>query len=177
MPFAPSPVYSDERFAPRDGTLLPVDVDVSLQRMTPAPPGHASHGGKTRPLETSLGLAHLVEDVHIVGQPVLLASQRLSSNLRKRCVLSARRHASGVACLAHATQTLCVAVSEVKQAVLDARDAVHKAGAIATVWFAAFLPVVVDVAGDLVRRAPGQHRTIFVGMALSLFIADFLCLG
>lgn len=156
VPLAPFPVHSDESFAPRDGTLLPVDVDVPLYRVTPAPPGHASDGGETRPLAAPLRFAHLVEDVHVVGQPVLLAPQRLALDLGKRRVLSARHHASGVARLAHSAQPLRVALGEVEQAVLDAGDAVHETGAIAAVWFAALLPVVVDVAGDLVRRAPGQ---------------------
>lgn len=163
MPFALSPVNTDKRFTPCDRTLLPVDVDVSLQRVAPAPPSHTADGGKARPLGTPLGLAHLVEDVYIVGQPVLLASQRLALNFGKRRVLSARRHAAGVACLAHATQTLCVAVTKVNQAVLDAGNAVHKTGTIATVWFAAFLPVVVDIAGDLVRRTSGQGYRRMVG--------------
>lgn len=166
VPFALSPVYTDERLTPCDWTLLPVDVDVSLQRVAPAPPGHASDGGKAGPLGTPLGLAHLVEHVHVVGQSVLLASQRLALNFGKRRVLSARHHASGVARLAHAAQTLCIAFTEVNQAVLDASNSVYKARAIAAVWFAAFLPVVVDVAGDLVRRTSGQHGVAWWGAGL-----------
>ena len=152
--------------APRDLAPLAVDVDIPAKGVTLAPLGRLSHRGKARSLRAHGVLTHLVQDVDVIGQLVTLAPERLSQYLAERCVLSARRLAAGVVCLAHAAEAAGVAAGEVVQAVLHSRSVVDEARALSTAVLATPLSVGVDVVGFFVRGAPMQRTTeINVGAA------------
>lgn len=146
----------DKRLAAYCKTPLAVDVDVPAQGVALAPLGRLSRRGKARSLEAVGVLTHLVQDVDIIGEFVVLAPKRLSLDRAERRVLSARRLAAGVTGLAHAAQAAGVAAGEVVQAVLHSCHVVDEAGALSAVFLATPLPVGVDVVGVLVLGAPGQ---------------------
>lgn len=152
-------LYGDERLTPYSQAALAVDVDVPAQGVALAPLGRLSRRGEARPLETHGVLAHLVQDIDIVGEFVVLAPERLSLDLAERCVLSTRRLTTGVTGLAHTAQAPGVAAGEVVQAVLHPCLVVDEAGAFSAVSLATPLPVGVDVAGVLVLGAPKVHRS------------------
>lgn len=110
--------HADKRVTSHREAPLPVDVDIPAQGVTLAPLGRLSCRGKTRSLEAHGLLAHFVEDVHIIDQLVVLASDRLALDRAESCVFSARGVTARVTGLAHATQAPGVTVGEVVQAVL-----------------------------------------------------------
>lgn len=89
---------------------------------------------------------------------MLLASQRQSSDGGKRGVLFARNVSAGIPKLAHPAEARRVAGGGVRLTVLDSCGAVQEDGALVAVWFAALLPVGVDVTVHLVRCAPDPCR-------------------
>lgn len=103
---------ANKRIAPHSKAPLAVDVEVPAQGVAFATLGGLSYRGKTRSLEAHGLLAHFVENVHIIGQPVLLASKWLALNRAERCVFSTRLLTAGVTGLAHAAQAPGVTAGE-----------------------------------------------------------------